>query len=255
MNFIERVKAVSLAGGRGKRLKPLTDGMPKALLPVGVEKKPMLEYTLKPWIKLGIKDYVFCIGYKGEMIEKYFGDGKKFGIKIQYVREKENLETGGAIKNALDQRKLSKKDSIVVFYCDDFVSFNSQDFLKFHLKVREKGFKATVIASIGFRCHFGIMKTENENGIKKAISFEEKPIIYQHANVGIYFLEPEVLQLIDEHQPPFKFERVILPELVEKGWLAVYEIHPEDWLPVNTDKEYNQALKMSFTEFYSKSLI
>ena len=64
------------------------------------------------------------------------------------------------------------------------------------------------------------------------------------------FLEPEVLRILRKYEPPFKLERVILPEIIEKDWLAVFEISPEKWLPVNTDKEYNQALKISLNEFY-----
>lgn len=248
--------AVPVIGGVGKRLRPFTIDKPKAMLSIGIEKKPMLEFTIMPWLKFGIEKYVFCTGYKSGIIEEYFGNGNRFGVKIDYSKEKDNLETGGALKNAIDNKKITLDQPIIIFYCDDIVRLNVKDFIDAHIKgVKEFGFKATVVATNKFRANYGIMNTENlADGIKKVTSFEEKPLIDKYANVGIYFLEPEVLSLINKHRPPFKFESVILPELVKKGWLMLHEISHEDWIPVNTDKDYEIALKTNLTDFYSKVL-
>jgi NDP-sugar pyrophosphorylase family protein len=252
-DYISKVCGVCVVGGVGKRLRPFTDEKPKAMLPVGLERRAMLEFVLMPWKKAGIRKYVFCTGYKSEMIESHFGSGDAFGVKIEYSKEEERLETGGAIKNAIDNKKISKKNPIVVFYCDDLVRLNAVEFFKTHIKGLENGFKATIVATNRFRTHYGILETETDDeGIKRVVSFEEKPLIDKNANVGIYCLEPEVLKMIDEQKPPFKFERVILPKLVEKEWLAVFEISWEDWIPINTDKEYEIALKTNLKDFYSK---
>jgi mannose-1-phosphate guanylyltransferase len=251
---ISDIYAVPIVGGVGKRLRPFTIDKPKAMLPIGLEKKPMLEFTMVPWLKAGIKKYVFCTGYKSEMIEKYFGDGSKFGVEIDYSKEKDNLETGGALKNAINNKKMTINQPIIVFYCDDIVRLNVKEFINLHIKgVKEFGFKATVVATNKFRVNYGIMNVETvDNEIRKVTKFEEKPLIDQHANVGIYFLEPEVLELLNNNKTPFKFERTILPELVKRGWLILHEISHEDWIPVNTDKEYEAVLKTNLTEFYSK---
>jgi len=251
-----KIQAVSVVGGMGKRLRPFTNESPKAMLPISLEKKPMLEFTMMPWLKFGIKKYVFCTGYKSEVVEKYFGNGSKFGVEIDYSKEKDNLETGGALKNAIDNKKLTTEQPIIVFYCDDIVRLNVKDFIDTHTKsVKEFGFKATVVATNKFRVNYGIMDVEPiDEKTKKVTSFEEKPLIDKYANVGVYFLEPEVLDLINKHQPPFKFERLILPKLVKRGWLMLHEISHEDWIPVNTDKEYELVLKTNLTDFYSKIL-
>jgi len=252
--YISKIHGVSIAGGEGRRLRPFTINKPKALLPVGVERKPMLEFTLKPWLKLGIENYVFCTGYMGELVEHHFGDGSKFGIHINYSVEDARLETGGAIKNAIENKKLPKDRPVVVFYCDDFVKLNPRDLIKKHLiGVKEHGFKATMVVTDSFRTNYGIVETKDVNkNVKKVVDFKEKPLIKKLANVGVYCLESEVLNMLDVHQPPFKFEKVIIPKLVEMGWLMVYTIPWENWLPVNTDKDYVELLKINLTDFYSE---
>lgn len=254
-NYISSLCGVCIVGGEGKRLRPFTSDQPKAMLPVGIEKKPMLEFVMKPWTRLGIKNFVFCTGYKSKLIESYLGGGKDFGIKIDYSREKINLETGGAIKNAIKNKTLNKNGPVVIFYCDDLVRLNPFDLIKMHMTGKKHGFKATVVTTNKFKTNYGIVEVKLlKNGLKKVTNFKEKPLIEKNANVGIYCFEPDVLELIDRHQPPFKLEKAILPELVERDWLMMHEITWEDWMPVNTDKEYEQVMKINLTNFYSKVL-
>lgn len=250
--YISNLVCVPIIGGEGKRLRPFTNHKPKALLPVSIERKPMLEYTMLPWIKTGIKKFVMCTGYMSEVIEEHFGDGSKFGIHIDYSREENGLKTGGAIKNAIDKNKISKDKPIIIFYADDLVRLNTKDFIETHIKgVKEHGLKATLVATRHFRVDYGLIETSNI-GIKKVTKFEEKPLIKRSTNVGIYLIEPEVLELIDKEKLPFKFERVIIPKLVDLGWLTVYEIDWKDWIPVNTDKDYDKILQMNLDDFYSQ---
>jgi len=157
-DYISRLNGLSIVGGEGKRLRPYTDHKPKALLPVGMEKKPMLEFTILNWVKLGIKRYIFCVGYRGKMIKSYFKSGNRFGIQIDYSLEKSGLETGGAIKNAIENKKLSKDRPVVIFYCDDIVKLNAENFIKSHLIGVKHGFKATIIATKKFRTNYGILE-------------------------------------------------------------------------------------------------
>jgi len=254
-NYISNLCGLCVVGGMGKRLRPFTSDRPKAMLLIGMEKKPILEFVIKPWIKLGIKNFVFCTGYKSESIENYFGNGENWEIKINYSREKTNLETGGAIKNAIKNEILNKNAPVVVFYCDDLVRLDPFDLIKMHISGRKHGFKATVVTTNKFKTNYGIVEARLlKNGLKKVTDFKEKPLIEKNANVGIYCFEPDVLELIDNHRPPFKLERVILPKLSERGWLMMHEISWEDWMPVNTDKEYQQVMKMNLMNFYSKVL-
>jgi len=89
------MKAIILAGGRGKRLRPITDYIPKPLVPI--KNIPIIEWQLKYLKKFGVDEVIICTGYKQEMVENYL-DAKKIGIKIKYSIEKTPLGTGGAIK-------------------------------------------------------------------------------------------------------------------------------------------------------------
>ena len=249
-DYISNLICIAVVGGEGKRLRPFTSDKPKALLPVGIERKPMLEYTMLPWVKTGIKKFVFCVGHRGEEIEKYFGDGSKFGIHIDYSKEEERLETGGAIKNAINNKRLPKDHPIIIFYADDFIRLDPKGLINKHLEGAKNGMKATLVATTHFRTDYGLIETSDME-IKKVTKFEEKPLIKKSTNAGIYLIEPEVLELIDKEKLPFKFERIIIPKLVDLGWLIAYEISWEDWIPINTDKDYDKILKMNLDDFYS----
>jgi len=94
------MKAIILAGGLGERLRPLTDAIPKPLLPI--KNKPILEHAINNFKKHGITDIILSIGYRADKIKEYFGDGSKFGVNISYCIEDTPLGTGGAIKKAAE---------------------------------------------------------------------------------------------------------------------------------------------------------
>jgi len=126
-----------LAGGLATRLRPITEKIPKGL--VEIDGKPFLEYQIKLLKKYEIKDIILCIGYKGEMIEEYFGDGENFGVKISYSKESKPLGTGGAIRKAFN--KLGK--NFIVMYGDAYLNFDYKDIISFYEKS-----KGTAVLSV-----------------------------------------------------------------------------------------------------------
>ena len=93
------MKAMILAAGRGERLRPLTDVIPKPLLEVA--RKPLIEYRIEALARAGIRDLVINHSHRGELIERHLGDGSRWGVRIRYSPESTRLETGGGIFNAL----------------------------------------------------------------------------------------------------------------------------------------------------------
>ena len=111
------MKAIILAGGRGKRLRPITDYVPKPLIPI--KNIPIIEWQIKYLKKFGVSEVIICSGYKTEMIENYLNN-KKLGVKITFSIEKKPLGTGGAIKKAGKKRYATAIDSPkqAVFDCE-----------------------------------------------------------------------------------------------------------------------------------------
>ena len=120
------MKAVILAGGLGTRLRPYTKSLPKPMLPLG--KKPILEYEIE-WIKKnGIKEIVICVSYLRKKIENYFGDGSKFGVKIEYAISSKPLGDAGQLKTA--QKFID--DTFVCVYGDSLFDFNLRKMITEH---------------------------------------------------------------------------------------------------------------------------
>lgn len=109
------MQAVLLAGGLGTRLRSVVNDRPKPMALIG--DKPFMEYVVHELSRYGIDEIIFAVGYKGSMVEEYFGDGSRFGVKVSYAYEEELLGTAGAIKNA---GRLVTEDSFFVLNADTF---------------------------------------------------------------------------------------------------------------------------------------
>ena len=165
------MKAVILAGGLGTRLRPLTNKKPKPMLPLG--KKPLLEHLIK-WIKKnGVKDIVLCVSYLHEKIEKYFGDGSKFGVKIEYAISGRPLGDAGQLKTA--QKFIN--DTFVCVYGDSLFDFNLRKMITEHKT----------------HIRYGVIDTKS-NG--KVLAWNEKPEIKSKINMGCYVMEPNMMNFI-----------------------------------------------------------
>src|SRR5210317_2228860 len=148
------MKAIILAGGRGKRLRPITDYVPKPLVPI--KNVPIIEWQLKYLKKFGISEVIICTGYKQEMIENHL-NMKDIGMKIKFSIEKTPLGTGGAIKKA---GKMIKDKSFFVINGDTITNID----------LKKLATKKNVIAAIELRTKYGILETDND----KITNFKEK---------------------------------------------------------------------------------
>jgi len=153
---------VILAGGIGSRLGKLTKKIPKAL--IKINGKPFIYYQLKLLSKTGVKEVILCVGYLGDQIKKYVGDGKKFNLNVKYSFEKKLLGTGGAVKNAFS---LIKKDFFIM-YGDTYLPVNL-------IKIQEK--------YIRLKSKSLITIYKNHNKLDKSnVFFNGKSIIYNKNN-------------------------------------------------------------------------
>jgi dTDP-glucose pyrophosphorylase len=179
------IDAVIMAGGRGQRLQPLTDTVPKPLLKVG--EKPIMEHNVDRLAMYGIDDFWFSVKYLGEQIEAYFGDGKEKNISIDYVWEEEPLGTIGAVSKI----KNFVHDCILVINSDLLTNL---DYEHFYLDFVSQNADFAV-ATIPYQVNVPYAVLETTNG--HVMSFKEKPTYTYYSNGGIYLMKKSVL----EHLP------------------------------------------------------
>ncbi len=221
---------VIMAGGKGVRMRPHTDGCPKPLL--NIAGKPMIEHIIERAKLEGFSNFVVSVHYLGHMIEKYFGDGNRLGVNIEYLREKNPLGTAGSLSLL---GKLS--DPFVVTNGDVITDIQYGELLDFH---QRHNASATMAVRVHEWQHpFGVVQTRG----LEIVSFEEKPIARSHINAGIYVLNPEVqkfLQLDAYCDMPGLFECLQLQSLrtlaypMHEPWLDVG--NPNDLQVINSQK-------------------
>ena len=213
------MKAIILAGGRGKRLKPITDFVPKPLVPI--RNIPIIEWQIKYLKKFNVTEVIICTGYKTKMIENHF-EMKKMGIKIKYSIEKSPLGTGGAIKKA---GKIINEKSFFVINGDIITNIDLNKLKK----------KQNSIAAIELRTQYGILETKNE----KILKFKEKKEIPDTwMNAGIYHLQKEVLK---ELPTKGDIEKTLFPDYAKKGKLNTIKFKNAKWYSVDSFKDMEEC--------------
>jgi len=226
-NFI-KVKAVILAGGLGTRLKPFTTVIPKPLLPVG--EQSVLEIAINRLRDCGFDEIFIATSYKSHIFENYFGDGSEFNIKIEYSKEEVPLGTAGPLR--LLKEKL--KEPFLVVYGDILTSLDFRKLAEFHIK--NKADFTLVTKETIFPISYGVIKSEG-NMIK---AVEEKPQMKTQINTGIYFLNPEVIDIIPEG---FFHMTELIKMLISQG-KGVMKYELEDyWLDIGQIHDYEKAQK------------
>ena len=218
---------VLMAGGLGKRLRPLTDEIPKPLL--SVAGKPILESILQSFSEQGFRKFFISVNYKAEMIQNHFGNGEKFGIEIAYLHEDKSLGTAGALSNLPGKPDLP----LIVMNGDLLTRTNFDAILKFHTEHKSVGTMA--VREYDFQVPYGVVNVEDYK-IKK---IEEKPIQKFFVNAGIYVLSPEVLNYIPKDtyfDMPTLFENLI----TSKQDISAYPLR-EYWLDVGRLEEFEKA--------------
>lgn len=217
---------VVMAGGRGIRLHPHTENCPKPLLAVGG--KPMLEHIIERANSDGFDKFVIAVHYLGHMIEEHFGDGSRWNVQIDYVREQSPLGTGGAL--SLMTRP---EQSFVVTNGDVLTDVRYSDILSFH--GRHDAGATMAVQSHEWQHPFGVVHTDGVD----ITGFEEKPVFRNHVNAGIYVLEPDALEALAPN------EACDMPTLFARLQAAgrrtiVYPMH-EPWLDVGRPADLERA--------------
>jgi len=227
LNSILPLHAVIMAGGKGERLRPLTEKIPKPMLPLG--DKPIIEHNIDRLISFGIETITISVRYLSEQIINYFGNGSSKGISINYIEEDAPLGTIGC----LGQIKQIKHDTILVLNSDVFTNIDFEDFyLTF-----EKENADMAVASIPYSVDipYAIMEL-NDNNIT---SFKEKPKNTYYANAGIYLIKKESLIHIPKNS--FFNATDLMDAIMANAGKLIHSPITGYWIDIGKHDDYNKA--------------
>ena len=230
---MKALKAVIMAGGSGTRLRPLTCGRPKPIVPI--MNKPVMQYTIELLKKYKINDIAVTLQYLPEMVKDTFGDGREHSVKLEYFVEDLPLGTAGSVKNAEE----FLDDTFIVISGDVLTDINLESAIKFHKQ--KKSLATLILKEVSVPLEYGVVVTEEDGKIRR---FLEKPswseVFSNTVNTGIYILEPEVLSYFKKGEM-FDFSKDLFPLLMKNG-INLYGFESKNyWCDIGDIPSYIQA--------------
>ncbi|WP_103599891.1 nucleotidyltransferase family protein [Campylobacter concisus] len=220
-------KVILMVGGLGTRLRPLTQDTPKPMLKVG--NKPILQTIVEKFAEYGFVNITMCVNFNADIIKDYFGDGKEFGVNIDYILEQKRMGTAGAL-SLLKERP---SEPFFVMNGDLLTNVNFEHIFNYH--TLNKATATMCVREYDYEVPYGVVKM-NDN---KIVEISEKPVQKFFVSAGIYMLSPEILDLIPQNEfydMPTLFEKAI-----SKGKNVIsFPIH-EYWIDIGRLEEYQKA--------------
>lgn len=225
---VKQTKAVVLAGGRGTRLAPYTSVLPKPLMPVG--ERSILEIVVEQLEHAGIVDISFCVGYLSHLIQAVFDSRQNGHVNITYVREPDALGTAAPLRlvAGLD-------DTFLVMNGDVLTSLDYSDLIRYH---REQGNMLTIATHDRIvKIDYGILDLDENQRVQ---DFEEKPELVSPVSMGIYVMEPDVLEHIPE-KGHFDFPDLVAALLEAHARVGAYRFDGL-WFDIGRQEDYERAV-------------
>jgi NDP-sugar pyrophosphorylase family protein len=226
---LAKTKTVVLAGGRGTRLAPYTSVLPKPLMPVG--DKSILEVVVGQLEEAGIVDIQFCVGYLAHLVEAVFESRKNGHVKITYVREQEALGTAAPLRlvKGLDS-------TFIAMNGDVLTTLDYRELVKYH---RAQGNVLTIAThQRSIKIDYGMMQLDVMSRVR---GFDEKPEIVSPVSMGIYVMEPAVLDHIPSGQY-FDFPDLVRSLLAADEQVGAY-LHDGLWFDIGRQEDYERAVE------------
>ncbi|MGQ0732905.1 MAG: nucleotidyltransferase family protein [Acidobacteriota bacterium] len=220
------LRALVMAGGFGTRLKPLTDELPKAMLPIG--DRPLLEHIVRQLQSAGIHRVSLATHYRADVIEQHFGDGRDFSVDIQYVNEDQPLGTAGALG-----LMAPSDEPLLVMNGDILTSVDFRAMLEFH---REHHADLTMaVRSFDLQVPYGIVDTDGA----RVVRISEKPMVQYLVNAGIYLLNPDVCRHVPSGR---RYDMTdLVTYLLAEGRNVISFPVREYWVDIGQQEQYEQA--------------
>jgi dTDP-glucose pyrophosphorylase len=221
-------RVVLMAGGQGRRLRPLTSNTPKPMLKLG--DKPILEHLIEQLAAAGFVHFVIAVNYLADKIHGHFGDGSRWGVEIEYLRERKPLGTVGALA-LLDP---APKKPFLVMNGDVLTKADFGALLEFH--AAEKGLATVCVKRHEIQIPYGVIELDG----RRLSSFREKPTHRFLINAGIYVLDPRALVWLPKGRPCDMPELLAAIGRKRKNGVACFPVE-EYWLDIGGLREFQRA--------------
>jgi len=223
------MQVVILCGGKGTRLSEYTEEIPKPLVEVG--NKPILHHLMELYAHAGHKDFILCLGYKGEKIEEYFKDNRSWNIKfIDTGENSTKAERLMKVKNEI------KENTFLLSYGDDLSDVDINKVVDFHKKTD----KIVTLTAVPLISPFGIIELNKNNDV---VQFKEKPKLSYLMNGGFYVVDKKIFDYI---KPGYDLEKEVFEDLTKEKQIAAFR-HNGFWKSMNTLKDV-----IELNELYNK---
>ncbi|MEA2479175.1 MAG: hypothetical protein QOJ07_1097 [Thermoleophilaceae bacterium] len=232
-------KVVVMAGGEGRRLRPLTEDVPKPMLTVG--DRPLLETVLGQVRESGFHRVLLAVGYRADVIEDHFGDGTGFGLDIDYIREEQPLGSAGALQLVREQLD----EPFIVMNADLLTNVNLGALLRYH-------HEESNVVTIGVRQYvlqvpYGVVDMDGG----EVTGLREKPEVSYFVNAGLYAVSPEAVQLLPAELSQFHMTDLVDAALAARQRVGSFPVR-EYWLDIGQLADYDRAHDDHATYFVGK---
>lgn len=231
------MKALILAAGKGTRLRPITDYLPKPMVPL--HGKPLLEWVILHLMSYGIQEYVIAVSYLAEQIENYFGNGSKLGIHIEYSHGASPAGKAGEVWRCRDL--LEDEAKFLVVPGDTICHLDYHEFMNFH---EQKGGSVSVALSTQYRLEVGVAEVDSSGRIT---AFLEKNNLNAPVSTGAYLLENTIFPYIERFNPSMNEVDLpgdVFPVLLREGQLINGFINDYEWWDIGKINEYDALAHM-----------
>jgi mannose-1-phosphate guanylyltransferase len=233
------IKGVIVAGGEGKRFRPLTYYIQKCMIPVGDAEKPILEYIVRLLHFHHVDHHVLLVGYKHKQIVNYFGDGKRFDVKMNYIMDPPDQKgSAAALLNAYKQGTIGLEDTLVIYYGDILSNIDLSEMLKQH---QESNAEVTVALARRFNISVGVADVEE----KRIKAFVEKPDLEKPVSIGILVFNGSVLEIMEKMQSKhgaksYDIMGDVVSIMVQQGHNVGAYITDAEWMDIGSIERYEK---------------
>jgi NDP-mannose synthase len=223
------MRAIILAGGKGTRLKPYTVVLPKPLMPIG--EYPILEVIIRQLVHYGFKHITMAVNHQAEIIQAFFGNGEKWGIKIDYSLEDKPLSTMGPLKLIRDL-----PEDFLVMNGDILTDLNYKQLFEYH--VLNKNIFTISACLRELRTEYGVLEIDVKNQLT---GFKEKPVIKYNVSMGIYMVNKKILKYIPQGKA-YGFDNLMI-DLINSGKPVNVKRYEGYWLDIGRPDDYARAIE------------